>query len=144
MVRKITWKDCKKAIKNQPYHLSQKDDRYKKSKQLQKKIGFRYEETWNLNTTLAAYMLPRVLWLKNHTHSFPVSFNNINEWKDVLNHICWSLYQTLTSEAEYKITLNNEEEEKTGKPKSILLRQVYEEIREGYQKLGEYFPDLWD
>ena len=70
------------SLENSPY-ASKKQK--KKARAFYKKYGFRYEETWNLDHTLACYILPRLAYLRDTTHVSFVNYNTMKKWCEILN-----------------------------------------------------------
>lgn len=86
------------------------------------------EEVWDLDVTLAKYILPRLIKFKNiNTNGYPVIFNSLEEWHKVIDKMIWSFEKQLNNAWNY----NSLDEES----------KIY---LEGVHLFAEYFSDLWD
>lgn len=81
----------KTCEENTPFHLSKSDSRYERSLELEKDIGFRYEETWNLDYTLATFILPRLAYFRKELHSFPAGMTQ-EMWENILDTMIQGFY----------------------------------------------------
>lgn len=93
-----TWKwYAKQALKNPAYRISKIDDRYEKARAFKKKWGFHYEDTWNLDDTLATFLYPRLAFLRDNHYGHP-TFENLepkdwdNEWIRILDTMTRGFY----------------------------------------------------
>lgn len=140
------WKHYAKLIRGGefgPYNMT-KDTcsdkkRRKKAKKFSKKWGFRYEETWSLDNSIACYVLPRLAFLRDNTCGYPSCFCELDEngqvtngdegakkWKEILNKMVVAFEIILTVDC-FKRT---EEQNK--------------QVEEGLQLFAEHFEGLWD
>lgn len=107
--------------------------------------GFRFEECWNLDRTLAAAILPRLIQFEETTCSTPSRLVKVaedgrvlngeeahKEWKKILNKMITSFYLILTEEYD-DFLLTKEVRDKK-----------YKIIKKGLSLFSEYFLDLWD
>lgn len=102
--------------------------RIKKKKGLSKITN---EEVWNLDYTLAKYILPRLVKYKSvNTMSYPCQFNNIEEWHDVIDKMIWSFDKHLKHDFP--------------SPDSEIYEDEINKYKEGLQLFAECFSDLWD
>ena len=134
---KITLKKATKLVKEFPaLHYTKKDvekgiiskERFKKMKMQRKKYGFSFEETWNLGHTLAVYILPRLIMLRDSTHGYPGDFSSLKEWKLCTDKMIKAFYLII---GEWSIigTYSSEQDA---------------DIKEGLRLFGQYFLALWD
>lgn len=107
--------------------------------------GFRFEECWNLDKTLAATILPRLIQFKKTTCSTPSRLVKVaedghilngeeahKEWQKILNKMITSFYLILTEQYD-DFLLTKEVRDKK-----------YKIIKKGLSLFSEYFLDLWD
>lgn len=74
--RKIKIKDVKPLVKNtlKDIRVKKTDERYEESKKFRKKKGFYFEETWNLDCSIAAFILPRLIHFRDHHSGVPNNY----------------------------------------------------------------------
>lgn len=150
-MKKKNWKYyAEKVKKSQPYNIQkdpeQKKKRKRKAQKFYKKYGFRYEECWNLDHTLAVYILPRLAYLRDNSISYPGNLATYNEfgeliaegyevWQNCLNKMILAFEHIIDED------LGNE-------PSFINNKEVWEkwnkEKEEGFKLFGRYFQALWD
>jgi len=111
--------------------------KYKKQRRTR---GFDDSEVWNLDCSLARYILPRLKRFKKITHGHPSSLESFEAWKEILDKMILS-FQLIKDGS--KILLSDKEE--------ITLEEYikYEEereakIQEGIDLFAKYFRGLWD
>lgn len=97
-----------------------------RKKQL-KKLGkyVPYKDTWNLDITIAKFILPRLKLFRKVVDCYPCDLNSIEEWHDILDKMIESFYLMATT-SSYK-TLN----------------ENYEKIEQGLDLFRKYYHDLW-
>ena len=129
---------------------NEKDEHYYDSLNFFLDNGFYYEECWNLDITLSALILPRLIQFKNTQVGYPPSFYNgsllysdneeykrkcekeaLKEWNDVLDKMIFAFKS---------IVYSDEEKCKTGGERKALS----EKIDLGLKLFGKYFRCLWD
>ena len=96
-----------------------------RKKQL-KKLG-KYvpsKDTWNLDLTIAEFVLPRLELFKKVVDCYPYHFNSIEEWYEVLDKMIESFY--LIKNSSYKTFTENKEK-----------------IEQGLDLFVKYYHDLW-
>ena len=98
----LSLKDCLKAVhKHGVYHISKSDKKYKKSIKLKKKIGFRYEEIWNLDHTVAVYILPRLVYFRDNHCGYPYRCDSEQQYNEILDKIIDGFYLKVTKDSLY-------------------------------------------
>lgn len=128
---------CKKTIED--IRLKDKDPRYSDSLNFYLTNDFYFEECWNLDVTLAALILPRLIHFRdNHCGTpgclfeYDDNFNIINEeegyrkWEEILDKMVWAFYLYI-----FVDPIDQTEEQK-------------QQIDEGLKLFAEYFQSLWD
>lgn len=90
--------------------------------------GFDYADSWDLDMSIMAFILPRLVHLRDVGTSYPSSkgINSMEEWINILNEIIDSFYLYLSKDI-YSMTGNER------------LK-----ILSGRQLFCEYFEALWD
>lgn len=133
---------CSKII-NDMYHgpLSK---RFNESMEFYHKNHFHYEECWNLDTSVAAFVLPRLIYFKSTASSIPNDFieydDNIqpinteeasNKWSKVLDDMIEAFYRYLFIDS---LEIDDTKE-----------RAINEKIiNRGIKLFAKYFQSLWD
>ena len=124
----------------------------------QKKIrNIKYKDIYNLDNTIARFILPRLKFFRKKIYSCPYGFT-LEEWKDILDKMILSFELILdTSEpnfGEHKCHIEKVSD-KLSKlvedPDSTFDSKAYIKWHEGRQKtieeglklFAEYFQDLW-
>ena len=114
----------------------------KKVKKFLKKNGFDYSECWNLDSTIAAYILPRLAHFKKVTRSHPwceqdgcASAEEAEKlWKFRLNSMIVAFYLIVTKpEWEYNDAFSRFQKESN-----------YDRINEGLLSFACHYQHLWD
>lgn len=126
---------CKKIIEG--IRLNDKDEEYSDSLNFYLTNGFFFEECWNLDMTLAALILPRLIHFRDNHSGTPGSVfkydeegNILNEeeghkkWEEIIDKMIWAFYLYIKEED------CNEENNK--------------QIDEGLELFAKYFRTLWD
>lgn len=129
-----------KIRRNGAYNLNKGphvEQEYKdKANDFEKKYGFRYEETWNLDHSIACYVLPRLAYLRSHTHGYP---SGLAVWNDDKTEIIVDGYEAWLNILDkmidaFEIVALKEEPD--------LNDQAV--IDEGLRLFAQYFCHLWD
>lgn len=87
-------------------------------------LGFSDRDTWNLDYTMAKFLLPRLIRYKQICDCCP-SRLDVQEWNLILEKIIRSMEIVSGEFSEYTID------------------SYSEEVQEGCDLLGKYFTDLW-
>lgn len=130
---------CKKAI--EAGRTTSEQEEFGKSLNFYMDNGFFYEECRNLDVTLAALILPRLIHFRDICTGVPNDFvkydkesqdmtKNVAKWKDVLDKMIFSFY-TIVSEG-------------TGSIESEEREEIQKKVDEGLELFGKYFQALWD
>ena len=141
------WKKYALRMKKEGAYNMQKDHgatkhNKKRSKNFYKKWGFRFEETWSLDHSIACYVLPRLAYLRAYHAGCPASlikrdengkildkseYDPCEEWNNILDKMIYS-FEAKTHEFE-DATINMGNEAK---------------IKEGLLLFAVYFGSLWN
>ena len=99
------------------------------NKRIKKKHGkIQDNEIWDLDDTLARYILPRLKRFRQiKTNSYPSRLSGLEEWYQIIDKMIYSFNKCIEDEWDY----SNLEEE----------NRIYQE---GMNLFAEYFRDLWD
>lgn len=140
---KITRKQAEKAVKEYSFKICKEKGyskkRVKKADKFEKKHGFRYEDVWNLDNTIACFILPRLVQLRDVHCGVPNYFieqvgdstddtvikKADKKWTKALNKMIYAFYLYITTD------FNTTEEEKQA-------------IKEGFELFNTHFSALWD
>lgn len=128
---------CKEVITG--VRIKEKDERYSDSLNFYLTNDFFFEECWNLDATLSALILPRLIRFRDNHCSTPGCLfeydekgNILNEeegcqkWEKILDKMIWAFYLYISVDSLYWT-----EEQK-------------QQINEGLKLFAEYFQSLWD
>ena len=133
-ILKITLKMAEQAVKDHHFKLHKKvysKKRLKKANKFEKKHGFRLEDCWNLDNSIACFILPRLVYLRENGVGMPANFapefrgGGEEAWDEILKTIIYGFYLYITKE-DYDFT----EEEK----------EIWKRAKELFI---EYFESLW-
>ena len=83
--------------------------------------GFFPSEVYNLDRSIALEILPRLLYFRDTTTTYPGGFNSLEEWRQELDNMCNEFYNYIFDEDSYSGSIINP-----------------------YIKLAEYAPVLWN
>lgn len=109
--------------------LSDDDKRIPKLLKQIKKRGFDDSELWNLDVTIAKFVLPRLKRFKEIITSCPGTFegdDDIEQWYTILDKIIFSME---------KISQDNYSDPNL---------DIDKKVEEGLELFGKYFSALWD
>ena len=100
------------------------------NKRLLKKKGLLIDtkELYNLDKTLAEYILPRVKRFREiNKPSYPADLKDMKAWNKTLDSIVWSFEYSLREESQDEKTREKEQRK----------------YKKGMKLFAEYFEDLW-
>ena len=83
--------------------------------------GFFPSEVYNLDRSIAIEILPRLLYFRDKTTTYPGGFDSLEEWRQELDNMCNEFYNYIFDEDSYSGSIINP-----------------------YIKLAEYIPVLWN
>lgn len=130
--------------------------------------GFDDTELWNLNTSIAKYVLPRLIEFKKMNNGYPANFDNFEDWIDVIDKMIYS-FDHIVNQEKYDKELEKElgidwvgyfDEKKLpdgnyelihGENYNEELMNTYHKIKKeediriqgGLELFGKYFLNLW-
>lgn len=114
------------------------------NKRQKKKYGlqkFKPSDIYNLDMTLAKYILPRLkAFRKVNVCSYPSNLDNIDEWHNIIDKMIWSFERVINDDWDEEIDIIDD---------SILearerMKQNMEKYSEGMNLFAMYFSSLWD
>lgn len=108
--------------------LDKDDKRQETFKQQRLERGFDDTETWNLDYTIASFILPRLKRFKEVSNGYPGTMT-FEEWQDILDKII-NAFELKANEDETSYTI--EEDEANCK-----------KIQEGLNLFAKYYSHLW-
>jgi hypothetical protein len=124
--KKSTWK------MSRPKHLKPSDKRYNKYRKQLKANGFCDTELWNLNSTIAEFILPRLYRYRNHHMGYPGCLKSDEEWISILDDMIFAFLWSLECE-DWPQKLNKTQEKKH-----------WQRFNKGMRVFGKYFMTMWD
>lgn len=125
------------------YPLTKDDERYEQSQEFYKKYHFYYEECWNLDSTMATFILPRLIHFRDVYSGTPGTFFKYDKKFNIVNekqgNKKWNKTIDLMIEAFYRIIFIDD----------LSLNEEDRKINSQYINLGlklfaKYFQALWD
>jgi len=96
--------------------------------------GFSDEELWNLDCTLAEYILPRLKAFKEYHGSYPPDLTS-KKWNKKLDEMIWA-FDAILHEEETMPAIDGGEK--------VKLIAYYKRRQKGLNLFSKYFMDLWD
>jgi hypothetical protein len=103
------------------------------NKRQKKKFGiptFKDNEIWDLDITLANYILPRLKRFKKvNVNSYPPDLSGIEEWHKIIDKMIWSFERIVNDDWSYEYKR---------------VKEQKEQYDTGMKLFAEYFLDLWD
>lgn len=134
---------CKLLIESNFIFENKNKERYQESKDFYDKFHFHFEECWNLDITIAAFILPRLIYFRDIYTGTPGDFFEYTEDFQILNERQgnkeWNTTLDLMIEAFYRICFVDDlslDEKNRG------INNVY--IEKGLKLFAQYFQSLWD
>lgn len=89
--------------------------------------GWDDSETWNLDYTIAKFILPRLKRFKLLANGYPAEFDNIDEWYEIIDKMI-EAFECILSDDYYDLRYTEEFEAK---------------INEGLDLFRKYYRNLW-
>ena len=102
----------------------------KKSDDFLYKHGFNYQDIFNLDTSILAYILPRLTYFRDNCTGYPASLESYENWMTILNKIIDGFYAYMSQ--SWKV-VNRQE-----------MDDVQKQFEEAMQLFCKYFCALWD
>jgi len=100
--------------------------------------GFSDKECWDLDRTIAKYIIPRLKVLKNLDSSHPIEFNSAREWNKAIDKMIWSFEFVLTDYGSSEYDFKNTQKWKF---KQSLKMKRY---KEGMKLFVKHYNSLWN
>ncbi len=94
--------------------------------------GFGDDDLWNLDHTIAEFVLPRLTAYRNSFGGMPACYS-ADEWRSKLDEMIWS-FEYITREWDDELVMQSVEE----------VDQETERCRQGLEAFGYWFRALWD
>jgi len=85
------------------------------------------EDLWNLDITIAKFILPKLIKFKEKTFCFPCSLNDVKEWHKILDKMIYS----------FSMIKN------TFKEDGFYSNEEIKKIDQGLRLFAKYYHDLW-
>ena len=124
------------GMENINFSIVENCSKYYKSKYKKQRLerGFDDSETWNLDSSILHFILPRLKRFKEVTNSFPANMNSFEEWEKILNKAISDI-ELIYDNAETENMSSIEYKEHVNKQ-----NQAKNDISEF---LGKYLFELW-
>ena len=134
---------------NKPtFFVNKKDNRYSSMIAEKKETGMSRDETWDLKTNIAVFLVPRLKLFKEQQMSIgghPGCFENKEEWYAVLDKMIFAFESEFKDifyiPDEYIKKYMNDEYDSEGRKKAE--DAYWNDILEGRNLFAEYFGCLW-
>ena len=122
----MKWKKRVKEIRKKRKASMKENDkeRLKKIKKFKKKYGFDYRDCWNLDVSIAYYVLPRLIYIRAKEYGYPSEFDSIEPWNKILDKVIAAF--TYMTEDDF-----------------FIINPHREEIDEGLDLFRKYFFHFW-
>jgi hypothetical protein len=88
-------------------------------------LGFSSDEMWNLDNTIAEFVLPRLKYFRHLETGFPGCFDNAEQWYNLLDKMIYAM--DMIAKGEHYVCDQSE----------------YKRIQEGNDLFGKWFRSLW-
>lgn len=106
--------------------------RIKKKKRLAKITA---EECWDLNVTLAKYILPRLQKYKEiNQYGYPIGLESLEEWHEIIDKMIYA----------FDLVVNDNCNSLKSENCIEVITKQKELQEEGLRLFAEYFNSLWD
>lgn len=122
----MNWEKRVKKINKQRKEMMQESDKKyaKKYKKFKKKYGFDFRDCWNLDISIAYYVLPRLIYLRAKGCGYPCEFDSVEPWNEILDKIIVA-FTYMTKDDFFTVNSHSKE------------------IDEGLDLFRKYFFDFW-
>lgn len=134
-------------IWNKPTFFVKKDDeRYETMIKEKKETGMTSDETWDLKTNIAVFLVPRLKFFKEkqmNVGGYPGCFDSVEEWHKVLDKMIFAFEARLKDEFDvpekYFEKYSKYDEERNLKAQD----DYWNDVAEGTRLFAEYYGCLW-
>lgn len=134
---------------NKPtFFINKKDKRYNSMLVEKKETGMSRDETWDLKTNIAVFLVPRLKLFKEEQQNIgghPGCFENKEEWYKILDKMIFAFEAQLKDDFyipdEYLKKYAKDEYDEAGK--AAAENAYWTDINEGIKLFAEYFCCLW-
>lgn len=96
--------------------------------------GFSDRELWNLDHTMAKFILPRLKAFKNYRGTYPPDLTP-EEWNEKLDEMIWAFDAILHEEETMPVIDGGEK---------VKIMAYLKRRDKGLKLFGKYLMDLWD
>lgn len=101
------------------------DPRYDEWRTQRIERGFDDTELWNLDWSIARWLLPRLKAFRQDTDGYPARLGDMKAWEDILDKMILGLDIFVSKDA------------------MMFTKEEYDKADESMRLLAEYFMDLW-
>lgn len=89
------------------------------------RYGYSYQDIWNLDTTIAKFILPRLIAFRKHSKGYPHRAKGFQQWNKIIDEMIFAF--------DYYANHSGE----------IVDEKTSTRIGRGMDLFAEYFYDLW-
>ena len=141
-------KHCKGFyIWNKPtFFIKKDDDRYKRYVEFKKEHGFSPDETWDMKTNIAVFIVPRLKKFKTvqgDLGGHPSCFETVGEWQVALDKMIFAFESYLKDSFYIPQEYLDKYGDEYGSGKEKAEDAYWNDVREGLHLFAEYFGCLW-
>lgn len=109
--------------------------------------GFSDDELWNLDNTIAKWILPRLKRFKKDSIAFPAELGIPDKWDEILDKMIWS-FDYIVNQDKYEDEImekyKDNELDEEGHYRWIKdANELSKKCQEGLDLFGTYFRSLW-
>lgn len=118
------------------FFIKKNDNRYDDAVDYKKEHGFSLDETWDLRTNIALFLVPRLKAFKEVKAGYPSCFKNEKEWNKMLDKIIFAFESYL--EDDFYVP-----EKYVKKYKDNARDKYWEDVQEGLNLFAQWYGSLW-
>ena len=108
--------------------------------------GYSDDELWNLDYTIAKWILPRLKAFKKDNIGWPVHFDSFTEWTKTIDEMIWS-FDFIVNQDKYEdklIEKYGSELDENGKYKWIVeTEKLVDRCNKGLELFAKHYRNLW-
>ena len=132
---------------NKPtYFVNKKDDRYESMIAEKKETGISRDETWDLKTNIAVFLVPRLKLFKEEQTEiggYPGCCKDEKEWHEILDKMIFAFESYLRDEFDIPEKYLNVYSEDDYDRQSKAMDDWWNDVSVGLKLFADYFGCLW-
>lgn len=94
--------------------------------------GFDNTELWNLDDTIAQFVLPRLKAFRNYTNGVPIEYNSLEEWQEAIDKMIFFFESVIDNDWFWKADRTKEE-----------MLEHEKKMHEGLELFCKNYSNLW-